>query len=105
MNSIKKKCDFILYKDGKVTTLEKALKYNIKVVDPIWIVNSILEKNLQPYEKYLIEVRLSDILLRKRKYDNLNKSESQERSSSQHKNKKQKEENSNSVRKSIKKFF
>lgn len=117
MDKLKKKCDYILYNEGRVNTLEKALKFDLKVksnkkfwikkltllnnqvLSPFWIVDSIREKKIKPLEKYLIEVRVSDLLLRKRKYNNI-RQESQDSIESQKEIKKIKKEKSNIQRKS-----
>lgn len=60
----------------------------------------IKEKTLLNTQKYLIEIKLTEILLRKRKFNNLNKSESQESFESQKDSKKGKAERNFGERKS-----
>ena len=74
------------------------------MLNPFWVIDSIREKELLPIDNYIIEVRISDILLRKRKYKNI-RSESQESFESTKDNKNNKKEKSNAQRKSKFKMF
>lgn len=53
VKKLRKKLDYIIFKEGKEKTVEYAVKNQIAIVNPLWMHESIENNKLQDHKKYL----------------------------------------------------
>lgn len=105
LNQISKKLiknlNYIVFKDGKLKTIEYALKHSIKIVNPLWVYDSNLSNSLLEDEKYLVKKTFSETSVQKN-INNLDKAKKQQQQILNNNNKRTHQEMVDSTISSIK---